>query len=122
MPLTLEPGTLLTAGAMVAAIASGWVTLSWRIRRLEEDRKLNAATRKQLEALDGRLKGQGERIGAASAKADNLLGKWEGFAAGWMAAERRTRRPTAPAGLPRPEAAPEPIAHAGAVDEDEGGA
>lgn len=119
MPLTFEPGTLLTAGAMIAAIAGGWVALSWRIRRLEEDRKLNAATRKQLEALDGRLKGQGERIGAASAKADNLLGKWEGFAAGWMAAERRPRRATAPAGLPRAEAAPERI---GAVDDDEGAA
>jgi hypothetical protein len=121
MPLTFEPGTLLTAGAMIAAIAGGWVALSWRIRRLEEDRKLNAATRKQLEAIDGRLKGQGERIGEATAKANNLLGKWEGFAAGWMAAERRTRRATAPAGLPRAEAAPEPIARAG-VDDDEGGA
>ncbi len=105
--MTVDNGTLLTAGAMIAAIAGGWVGLSWRIRRLEDERKLNAATRKAVEALDGRLKGQGERIGIATAKADILLGKWEGFATGWQAAEQHMRA-NAPAGLPRPEAAPEP--------------
>ncbi len=103
MPLTFEPSTLLTAGGMVVAIAVGWMRLSFRIRRLEDDRTVHAATRKLVEGLDGRLKGQGERIGAATGKVDGLIGEMRGWAQGWSASEARARLKTAPIGQAKPE-------------------
>ncbi|HXJ25571.1 MAG TPA: hypothetical protein VNH17_07720 [Streptosporangiaceae bacterium] len=83
-------GELIGAGVTLAGLAATWGALGLRVRRVEQD----AATKLELQALDTKLEEirrlQGERLGIVEKKADGLIGKFEGFQAGF-ATGRRTR-------------------------------
>jgi hypothetical protein len=88
--LDVSAGELITAGVTLATLAATWGALGLRVRRVEQD----GATKLELKALDEKLEEvrrlQGERLGVVEKKADGLIGKFEGFQAGF-ATGRRTR-------------------------------
>lgn len=92
--MNLDAGTLWTAGAALAGIASTWGVLSRRVRALEEQLGEIKDLRERVTAADKTIDfvrtDQGRRLGDVEKTANALVGRFEGFAQGFGAG-RRTR-------------------------------